>query len=74
MSYLDKGDFAGTQVALGVSDDHLTIVFQPALLTQHIVDAGHSLVPLIVVTITRQYERTVRLPSKHWCIFSNTCS
>lgn len=46
---LDKGDLARAHVALGVLDDHLAIVLQPALRTQHIVDAGHHLVPFIVI-------------------------
>lgn len=50
-SDLDKGDLAGAGVTLCVSDDHLTIVLQPALLTQHVVDTCHCLVPFIVITI-----------------------
>lgn len=46
---LDKGDLARAHVALGVLDDHLAVVLQPALLTQHIVDAGHRLVPFVVI-------------------------
>lgn len=48
---LDKGHFAGADIARFVFDDHLAIVLQPALLTQHVVDARHGLVPFIVITI-----------------------
>lgn len=51
-SDLDKGDLARAHVALGVLDDHLAVVLQPALLTQHVVDAGHCLVPLVVIPVT----------------------
>lgn len=49
---LDKGDLAGADVALCVFDDHLTIVLQPALLTQNVVDTCHCLVPFIVITVS----------------------
>lgn len=49
---LYKGDLAGADITLFVSYDHLTIVLQPTLLAQHTVDAGHYLVPFIVITIT----------------------
>lgn len=51
---LDKGDLARAHVALGVLDDHLAVVLQPALLTQHVVDAGHRLVPLVVIPVTEE--------------------
>lgn len=49
---LDEGDLARAHVALGVLDDHLPIVLQPALLTQYVVDAGHCLVPFVVIPVT----------------------
>lgn len=53
---LDKGDLAGADVALVVFDDHLAVVLQPALLTQHVVDTRHRLVPLIVIAVpTRKH-------------------
>lgn len=52
-SHLDEGDLAGAEVTLGVSDGHLAVVFQPPLLTQDVVDAGHHLVPLVVIPISR---------------------
>lgn len=48
---LDKGDLACAVITVVVFDDHLAIVLQPALLTQHVVDTCHCLVPLIVVTV-----------------------
>ena len=50
-SDLDKGDFAGAAVVLCVFDDHLPVVLQPALLTQHVVYTCHYLVPFIVITV-----------------------
>lgn len=49
---LDKGDLARADVAFCVSDYHLTVVLQPALLTQHVVDTRHCLVPLVVITVS----------------------
>lgn len=56
---LDEGDLAGADVALGVSDDHLAVVLQPALLTQHVVDARHRLVPLVVVPVPTSRKQEV---------------
>lgn len=57
-SHLDEGDLAGADVTLGVSDGHLSVVLQPPLLTQDIVDAGHRLVPLIVIPISRGWRES----------------
>lgn len=51
MSHLDEGDLAGADVAVEVADGDLSVVLQPALLTQDVVDAGHHFVPFIVVSI-----------------------
>ena len=48
--YLDEGEFAG---ALSfVSDGHLTVLVHPPLTSQHIVDTGGHLLPLIVVSVS----------------------
>ena len=55
MCHLDKGDLAGAVVALVVLDGHLSVVLQIPLLTQHVVDAAHHLVPLVVVPVPAQH-------------------
>lgn len=50
-SHLDKCDLACADVTLRVSNDHLAVVLQPALLAQHVVDARYCLVPLVVISI-----------------------
>lgn len=57
--YLDKSNLAGAHVTLCVSDDHLTIVLQRALLTQDIVDTCNGLIPFIVITISKQKTNTL---------------
>ena len=53
-THLDEGYLAGADVALQVLDGDLAVVLQVTLLTQHVVDAGHDLVPLVVVTVSGQ--------------------
>lgn len=49
-THLDEGNLAGADVAFEIADRDLAVMLQVALLTQHIVDAGHNFVPLIVVS------------------------
>lgn len=49
--HLDEGYLAGADVALEVADGDLAVMLQVALLTEDVVDAGHDLVPLIVVPV-----------------------
>lgn len=46
---LDKCDFTLAGVTVDVFDDHLSIVFDPALAAQDVVDAGCHFVPFIVI-------------------------
>ena len=50
-THLNEGDPAGAGRAAEVGDGHLAVVLQVALLAQHVVDAGHHLVPLVVVAV-----------------------
>ncbi len=45
-----------TNITAGVSDGDLPIVFNPALSTENVVDAGRHLIPLIVVSKSRKKE------------------
>lgn len=69
--HLDKGDLACADVTLCVSDDHLAVVLQRALLTQHVVDTCHCLVPLVVITIATHTKHsdssTVKSRLKYMC-------
>ena len=53
-THLDEGDLAGADVALEVADGDLPVMLQVTLLTEDIMDAGHHLVPLIVVVVPGQ--------------------
>lgn len=46
---LHKRDFTLAGVTVNVFDGHLSIVFNPALATQDVMNAGCYLVPFIVV-------------------------
>ena len=46
---LDKCDFTLAGIAVDVFDGHLSVVFDPALATQDVMDAGCHFVPFIVV-------------------------
>lgn len=71
---LDKGDLASAHVALCVPDDYLAIVLQPALLTQHIVDARHSLVPFIVITVSAEQKGAYFISSLYEvCVMTFIC-
>lgn len=48
-AYLAKGDFAVARAILCVSDKHFSIMLDPALATQDVVNTGRHLVPLEVV-------------------------
>lgn len=48
-AHLAEGDFAVAGAVLGVPDQHLPIVLDPALAAQDVVDAGCHLVPLKVI-------------------------
>lgn len=48
-AYLAEGDLAMAGAILCVSDKHLSIVLDPALATENVVDTGRHLVPLKVV-------------------------
>lgn len=45
-----KCDFTLTDVTVDIFDRHLSVVFNPALATQDVMDAGCHFVPFIVVT------------------------
>lgn len=49
LAYLAKGDFAVARAILCVSDKHFSIMLNPALATQDVVNTGRYLVPLKVV-------------------------
>lgn len=49
LAYLAKGDFAVARAILCVSDKHFSIMLDPALATQDVVNTGRHLVPLKVV-------------------------
>lgn len=48
-AHLAEGELAVTGAVLCVPDEHLSIVLDPALATQDVVNAGCHLVPLEVV-------------------------
>lgn len=58
MPHLDKSDLALTNITSGVSDSDLAIVFNPALSTKNVVDAGRHLIPLIVVSRSKKSDTT----------------
>lgn len=63
-AHLDKGDFTLARVAVDVPDGHLSVVFDPALAAQDVVDAGRHFVPLVVVAepagSARAHTHTIR--------------
>lgn len=50
--HLDKGYFTLAHIAVNVFDGHLPVVFDPALATEDVMDAGSHFVPLVVVPET----------------------
>lgn len=46
---LDKCDFTLADVAVDILDGHLSVVFNPALATQDVMDARRHFVPFVVV-------------------------
>lgn len=48
-AYLAKGDFAVARAILCISDKHFSVMLDPALTTQDVVNTGRYLVPLKVV-------------------------
>lgn len=46
---LDKSDFTLAGVTVDIFDGHLSIVFDPALAAQDVMDAGCYFVPFVVV-------------------------
>lgn len=46
---LNKCNFALADIAVDVFDRHLSVVFDPTLATQDVMDAGCHLVPFIMV-------------------------
>lgn len=49
LSNLDKCDFTLAGVTVDIFDGHLSIVFDPALAAQDVMDAGRHFVPFVVV-------------------------
>lgn len=50
--HLDKCDFTLADVTVDIFDNHLSVVFDPALATQDVVNAGCYFVPFVMVTKT----------------------
>lgn len=50
---LDERDPALTGVTAGVSDGDLSVVLDPALSAEEVVDAGRHIAPLVVVSESR---------------------
>lgn len=48
-AYLAKGDFAVARAILCISDKHFSVMLDPALATQDVVNTGRYLVPLKVI-------------------------
>ena len=46
---LDECDFTLTGVTVDIFDGHLSVMFDPALSAQDVMDAGRHFVPFIVV-------------------------
>lgn len=49
LPHLDKCDFTLAVIAVDIFDGHLSVVFNPALAAQDVVDAGRHFVPFVVV-------------------------
>lgn len=49
LSNLNKCDFTLAGVTVDIFDGHLSIVFDPALAAQDVMDAGRHFVPFVVV-------------------------
>lgn len=49
LPHLDKCDFTLAVVTVDIFDGHLSVVFNPALATQDVMDAGCHFVPFVVV-------------------------
>lgn len=65
-AYLAEGDFAMARAVLCVSDKHFSIVLNPALATQDVVNTGSHLVPLKVIPKPERH-RTHEVPvSQPW--------
>lgn len=57
LTHLNKCDLALANITAGVSDGDLSVVFNPTLSTENVMDAGRHLVPLIVVSRSRKQGR-----------------
>lgn len=49
LSHLDKSDFTLAGVTVDIFDGHLSIMFDPTLTAQDVMDAGCYFVPFVVV-------------------------
>lgn len=54
LSHLDESDPALTCITVGVFDGNLSVVLDPALSAENVVDAGRHFVPFIVVSESEQ--------------------
>lgn len=61
---LDKCDFTLAGVTVDIFDGHLSVVFDPALATQDVMDAGRHFVPFIVVPKAGEITRISYLVSQ----------
>lgn len=68
LPHLNESDLALTYITAGVSDGDLPIVLNPALSTKNVVDAGRHLVPLIVVSKSREMELKALAYSRCVCL------
>lgn len=49
LPHLDKSDFTLAGVTVDIFDGHLSVVFDPPLTAQDVMDAGRHFVPFVVV-------------------------
>lgn len=68
LPHLNESDLALTNITAGISNGDFPIVLDPALSTENVVDAGRHLVPLIVVSQSRQME--LKTTFIHVCLSS----
>lgn len=61
MVHLDEGDPAGAGITLQVADGDLAIMFQVSLLTEHVMDAGHHFVPLVVISKPAEKNKEIQI-------------
>lgn len=58
-THFDEGDLTRALVTIHVTNDDITIVFKPSLLTKDILNARHRFIPLVMIAVPEQHISTL---------------